>query len=339
MITRTSAALLLGVSLTAVASSSAQDLTGTIVASNMTTSTVSLIDVATGRSVATLETAVAPHEVAVSHSGRWAVVAEYGDRSAVGHSLLVIDLRSGAMARRIDLGELKRPHGVRFLPGDRQLVVTSEVAKVIALVDFESGEVARTIETGAAASHMIATTANGDRAFVTNIVPGSVSVFDLGRATRTAVHEVGTMVEGIAATPDGHEVWAGGNRSNQVHVVDPSSGQVVATIPGFGMPYRIAITPDGQRAVVTDPGAEQIHIVDVASREITRTIDVPAVNGSPASPQGVTLAPDGRHAVVTLKGANQVVLLDIPSARIVATFATGGGSDGVGFSSTVVQGR
>ncbi|MGE0553178.1 MAG: YncE family protein [Gemmatimonadales bacterium] len=339
MISRASATVLLGATLTAWASGSAQSLTGTIVASNMTTSTVSLIDAATGRTVATLETAVAPHEVAVSHDGRWAVVAEYGDRSAVGHSLLVIDLTSGAMARRIDLGELKRPHGLRFLPGDRRLVVTSEVARVIALVDFESGVVATTIETGANASHMVATTASGERAFVTNIVPGSVSVFDLGQETRTALHEVGTMVEGIATTPDGREVWAGGNRSSQVHVVDPASGEVVATIPGFGMPYRIAITADGERAVVTDPGAERIHVVDVASRRIAATIDVPAVNGAPASPQGVTLVPDGRHAVVTLKGANQVVLLDIPAARIVATYATGGGSDGVGFSPVVVTPR
>jgi len=339
MMIRTSAIAFLVATLTPWASGSAQALTGTIVASDMNSSTVSLIDVATGRIVATHQTAVAPHEVAVSHDGRWAVVAEYGDQRAIGHSLLVVDLSNGTMARRIDLGELKRPHGLRFLPGDHRLLVTSEVAKVIALVDFESGEVAKTIETGAEASHMVTTTENGERAFVTNVVPGSVSVFDLERETRTAVYPIGTMVEGIAATPDGREVWAGGNQSNQVHVVDPSSGKVVAVIPGFGMPYRIAITGDGKYAVVTDPGSERIHVVDVASHRINTTIDVPAVNGVPASPQGVTLVPGGRYAVVTLQAANQVVLVDIPATRVVATFATGSGPDGVGFSPVVVNQR
>lgn len=237
----------------------------------MTAGSVSLIDVATGASVATLPTAVAPHEVAVSHDGKWAVVAEYGDRAAVGHSLLVIDV------------------------------------------------------------------ARGTRAFVTNIRPGSVSVFDLDSRVRTGLHAVGTLVEGIAVTPDGREVWAGGNTSKLIHIVDPTSGAVTGTIAGFGMPYLIAITPDGRRAVVTDPGDEKTHVVDVAARRITAAIEVPAVNGDPASPQGVTLSPDGRFAVVTLKGANQVVWVDLATDRITARFATGGGSDGVGYSPVVAH--
>ncbi len=309
-----------------------QGLKGTIVSSNMTASSASLIDAATGTSLATFPTAVAPHEVAISHDGRWAVIAEYGDRGAVGKSLLVIDVPARAIARRIELGTLTRPHGIAFLPGDTQLVLTSEATGVIALIDFASGSVAGTIETGAKLSHMIALSADGKKAFVTNVSPGSISVFDLATRTRTGVHSVGTLVEGIAVTPDGREVWAGGNTSKTVHIIDPVSGAVTATIAGFGMPYRIAITPDARTAVVTDPGDERIHLVDVGTRRITTTIDVAAVNGQPASPQGVTLTPDGRTAIVTLKGSNQVVLVDIARARITATYATGGGSDGVGYS-------
>jgi DNA-binding beta-propeller fold protein YncE len=316
-----------------------QVVTGTIIAANMTAGSVSLIDAATGKTVATLLTAVAPHEVAVSRDGRWAVVSEYGNQTAIGNSLLVIDIVAGAVARSIDLGALKRPHGMRFLPGDRRLVVTSEAAGVIGLIDFPSGTVAATIETGALLSHMIAVSADGKRAFVTNVRPGSVSVFDLEARIRTGLHSVGTLVEGIAVTPDGREVWAGGNISKTIHVVDPASGAVIATIAGFGMPYRIAITPDGRRAVVTDPGEEKIHVVDVPGRRIIATVDVPPVNGTAASPQGVTLSPDGLLAVVTLKGANQLVILDIVSARITATYATGGGSDGVGFSRAVARAR
>lgn len=316
-----------------------QHPTGTIIASNMTTGTVSLIDAASGVTRATLPTAVAPHEVAVSHDGRWAVVAEYGNREAVGHSLLVIDVARGVAARTLDLGDLKRPHGVKFLPGDRRLVLTSEALGVIAIVDFATGAVETTIETGAPLSHMIALAPDGKRAVTTNIRPGSVSVFDLEKRTRTGLHEVGTLVEGVALTPDGRQVWAGGNTSKTVHIVDLADGKVAATIPGFGMPYRIAITPDGRQAVVTDPGSEKIHLVDVATRRVTTTIDVPAVNGAAASPQGVTMAPDGRVALVTLKGANQVVLVDLAAGRIMATYATGGGSDGVGFSPVVTAAR
>lgn len=312
---------------------------GTIVTANMTAGTASVIDVETGRSVATLPTGGVPHEATTSHDGNWAVISVYGNRTEIGHSLLVIDVRKAAIARTIELGDLTRPHGVRFLPGDRQLVLTSEASNRIAVIDFATGAVDTTIATGEKFSHMIAVTPDGRRAFVTNVSPGSISAFDLTTSTRTGIHPVGTLVEGIAVTPDGREVWAGGNQSQQVHVLDTKTGTVSATIGGFGMAYRIAITPDGRQAVVSDPGNEKIHLVDVGQRAITTTIDIPAVGGQPASPQGVTISPDGSTALVTLKQASQVVLVDLALGQVVRTLATGGGSDGVAFSPVVAAPR
>jgi DNA-binding beta-propeller fold protein YncE len=313
----------------------AQATSGTLVASNMTTGTAQLIDAATGQSLAVFPTAVAPHEVAISRDGRWAVVAEYGDRNGVGKSLLVLDVERGVVARRLEIASLPRPHGLAFLPGDRELVVTSEVNGVLGIVDFASGAVTGTIETGGQTSHMVAVTPDGRVAATTNLRSGSVSIFDLATRSRRAVYPVGTAVEGIAVTPDGREVWAGANSAKQVIIVDAASGKTAA-IEGFGFAYRIAITPDGRTAVVTDPGNEQVHLVDVAGRTIRTSIPVAAVGGQPASPQGVTLLPDGRTAVVTLKGANQAILIDLATARVVQTVTTQGGSDGIGFS--VVRG-
>ena len=315
----------------AAVDATAQATAGTLVASNMTTGTAQLIDASTGQSLGVFTTAVAPHEVAMSSDGRWAVIAEYGDRNGVGQSLLVLDVGRGAVARRIDIPALTRPHGIAFLPGDRELVVTSEVKGVIGIVDFASGAVTATIETGGQTSHMVTVTPDGRVAATTNLRSGSVSVFDLVTRTRRAVHPVGTAVEGVAITPDGREVWAGANSAKQVIVVDAETGKTTA-IDGFGFAYRIAITRDGRTAVVTDPGSEQVHLVDVAGRAIRASIPIAPVGGQPASPQGVTLLPDGRTALVTLKGANQAVLIDLASARVVQTVATQGGSDGIGFS-------
>ncbi|HYV96031.1 MAG TPA: hypothetical protein VE967_01100, partial [Gemmatimonadaceae bacterium] len=58
----------------------AQRPTGTLVASNMNDNTATLIDAASGRVLATLPTGEGPHEVAISHDGRWAVVSNYGVR-------------------------------------------------------------------------------------------------------------------------------------------------------------------------------------------------------------------------------------------------------------------
>ena len=94
-----------------------------------------LVALDTGRSVATLPTGHAPHEVAVSADGRTAVVANYGDRERSGDSLTVVDLRARKVARTIDLGEHRRPHGLTFVARSMVAVSTS-TALASRLVDW-----------------------------------------------------------------------------------------------------------------------------------------------------------------------------------------------------------
>ena len=108
--------------------------TGTVIVANMGDNTATLIDVASKRVVATLPTGNGAHEVAVSNDGRWAVVSNYGVRGAPGNSLTVIDIGSASVARTIDLGEFRRPHGSTFLPGDSLFAVTSEMSRAVVLV-------------------------------------------------------------------------------------------------------------------------------------------------------------------------------------------------------------
>jgi DNA-binding beta-propeller fold protein YncE len=317
--------------------------TGTVVTANMTAATASIVDLASGAAIATVPTGEGPHEVAISNDGRWAVVSIYGNRASIGHSLLVLDLTGAGAPRPIELGELKRPHGMRFLPGDRQIVVTSEATQQIVLVDFVKGTIDTTLVTGQALSHMVAITADGRRAFTTNVAPGTVSVFDLEKRALLRTVTVGTRVEGIAATPDGSQLWLGANEAKVVIVVDPNAGTEIGRLDGFGMAYRIAITPDARTAVVSDPGAERIHLVDVATRRIRTTIPVPPLavgaggDTTVSSPQGVTLSRDGKWAFVTLKAAGRVAIVDVAGGRIVGTVPVGGGSDGVGYSPLIAR--
>ena len=65
---------------------------GTLVASNMNDHTATVIDAASGRVLATLPTGEGPHEVAISHDGKWAVVSNYGVRGKPGNCITVIDI-------------------------------------------------------------------------------------------------------------------------------------------------------------------------------------------------------------------------------------------------------
>jgi DNA-binding beta-propeller fold protein YncE len=314
-------------------------LAGTVIVANMGDNTATLLDVASKRVVATLPTGNGAHEVAVSHDGRWAVVSNYGVRGAPGNTLTVIDVPAATVARTIDLGDFKRPHGSAFLPGDSVFVVTSEVSKAVVLVDFRQGTVVGSIPTNHPASHMLAMTADARRIYTSNVADGTVSELDVPGRKFVREFTVAPAVEGIAVTPGGDQVWVGSNQAKTVTVVDPGAGSNVATIAGFGMPYRLAVTPDSRTVVITDPPNAVVRIIDRATRKDRAIVKIPAEGvaataefpGSP-SPDGVILSRDGRTAFVALQGSSRVAMIDIATATVVGYMPTGAGPDGIAYS-------
>ena len=65
---------------------------GTLVVLNKGAATASFIDVASGEMLGTAPVGVGPHEVVISSDGRWAVSANYGQRTG-GNTLSVIDIK------------------------------------------------------------------------------------------------------------------------------------------------------------------------------------------------------------------------------------------------------
>ena len=239
----------------------------------MNAASVSIVDVGSGRTIATVPTGEGPHEIAVSGDGRRAVVSVYGNRTAVGTSLLLIDLATPTVTRAIELDPgNQRPHSLAFLPGDRTLLVTGERAQRVLAVDIESGAIDTSIVTGQATTHMVARTRDGTRAFTTKIAAMSVSAIDVRTRTVSGTFPVGARIEGIAVTPDGSDVWVGGNESHAVYVLDGATGAMTHSIDGFGMAYRIGITPHARTAVIS----ARVAVVDIAAAKIIPTLPVGA---------------------------------------------------------------
>jgi YVTN family beta-propeller protein len=313
--------------------------TGTLVVSNMQDNTATVLDVATGRVLATLPTGEAPHEVAVSHDGRWAVVSNYGVRERPGNSVTVIDIQGLTVARTITLTDYRRPHGMAFFPGDTLIAVTSAAAQAVLMVNVRDGRVVAAIPTKGRATHMLAMAAAGDRIFTANIADGTTTHLDVARRDAVSVIPVGRQPEGIAISPDGNTVWVGSNRDSIVVIVDARRAAATDTIRGFGMPYRLAISPDSRLAVITDPVKAQVRIFETASRRERFAIAIPRdslvataeVAGSP-SPEGVAFSRDSRWAFVTLQGRNRVATVDVERGVIVGYAPTGSWSDGIGYS-------
>jgi len=329
---RTTAVVTAGLVLTLATSAAAQapDLTGTLVVVNKGASSVSIIDVASGRGLAVLPTGAGPHEVAISSDGRTAVVTDYGARQP-GNSLTVIDVQDIEVTRTIDLGAHERPHGIAFLPGDDRVVVTSEATGSVIVVDIENGRIDDSLPTAQAGSHMLALPGPAASIWTSNVRDGTVSEIDMSTGATARIIEVPAQPEAIGVTPDGIEVWVGSNQNGTVSVVDSKDGSVSQALDGFGWPYRVLFTPDGETALIPDLRGEELRVVDRESRSVRHVIPL-----SGGAPQGVAVTPDGRIAFQSLSDRARVIIIDLESGEILSQVSTGQGPDGVAYSPIVV---
>ena len=329
-------ALVAALAVALVASSPARaqvaGLTGTLVVTNKGPSTATIVDVATGTTLATLPTGNGPHEIVISRDGRTAVVTDYGTGQAPGSTLTVIDVAGLRVARTIPLATYTRPHGIVFLPGDSLVAVTSEATRTVVVVHVRSGEIVKAVSTEKIGSHMVGVATDGVRAWTGDIGSNTVTELDLrtGRARRSI--EVPAQPEAISVTADGSEAWVGSNATGRVSVVDTRTGSVVTAAEGLGWPYRVLFSPDSRLALIPDYRGEELRFLERASRKELGRL---ALAG--AGPQGIAITPDGRYVLLSLSREARVAIIDVARRTVSGHLRVGETPDGVVYTTFVVS--
>ncbi len=308
---------------------------------NKTDSSVSILDLSTGKLRATVPVDPGPHEIEVFADGRMAAVASYGTRDQPGRIVSIIDPVSAKVVSRVDVGEGSRPHAIRALP-DGRLLVTAEGRRELVVVDPRTAKVTARFGTGKDVSHMVAASPDGRRAYVTSLTGGSVTVIDLVASKVVKDVPTGKGAEGLDATPDGREVWVANRDANTITVIDVKTLAPVFTIKAAEFPIRVKITPDGRRALVAFTGSGDVRVYDTATRVEAARIPIgrEAVEGSEnrvfqkrfgtsPAPVGLLVAPDGKRAFVSATHADVVAVIDLEKMRIDDAWTTGREPDGL----------
>lgn len=322
------AALLLVVTTSALAQ--APSLRGTLVVTNKTPGTATIIDVASARILATLPTGNGPHEVVMARDGALAVVTDYGAQ-VPGSTLTVIDVPRLAVARTISLGEYRRPHGIVFLPGDTLVAVTSETHKAVLTVDVRRGTIVRVAMTNQLGSHMVGVVANGTRGYTGDIGSNTVTELDLVSGAVLRRFDVPAQPEAVNVTADGREVWVGSNATGKVSAIDLSTGAVTTAAEGFSWPYRVLFTPDAATVLLPDYRGNALRFVERTSRRELGRLDLAG-----AGPQGITFGEGARVAFLSLSNEGRVAVVDVASRRVVGHIGAGDTPDGVAWAPRVV---
>src|SRR5215470_2471402 len=144
---------------------------------NKSEATLAIVDTTSGRLLAKVPTGDFPHEVAASNNGRLAFVTNYGD-GRPGNTLSVIDVAARKELRRVDLGTLRRPHGITVVDG--KAVFTAEDARQVARYDPSTKRIDWRFDTGQDVTHMVLASRNGRMLFTSNIGSNTIGIIEQG---------------------------------------------------------------------------------------------------------------------------------------------------------------
>jgi YVTN family beta-propeller protein len=286
-----------------------------------------IVDPLSGKVVARVGVGQGPHEVAVSSDGKFAFVGNYGQQTP-GNTISVIDLPAQAELHRVDLGPLRRPHGMLFVDG--KLYFTAEVNRLIARYDPVANQVDWLFGTGQATTHMLIANADVSLIFTSNIGSNTISAIErvAGPAgwSETAI-PVGKGPEGIDWSPDGKEVWTATGGDGGVSIVNVASKKVTETLMvGSKRTNRLKFTPDGKLVLLSDSEGDQLVVLDRATRKERARLKLGR------SPEGILITPDGSRAYVAQEGANDIAVIDLKTLAVSGHISPGNGPDGMAWA-------
>ena len=270
------------------------------------------------------------HELAISADGRWALGSAYGGPGQ-GHQpadnrVFVLDLPAGKRHRIIDLGTSKRPNDLAFLGTTTTAVATTEVPAQLLRLDAESGAV-QAFALEHKTNHMLALAPDHRSCFVSHVMPGGVTRFDLTTGTTSAHGTLPVGAEGIACTGTGDalRLWIGCNRAGKLVVVDGTTLKVLHELERPGFPLRVKASPDGTRVAVSCPLSGEVVIHDAKDPQQVTTIDLRAQLELAVQPTSIAFSPDGKQLLVVANGeTDHVVAIDVASAKVTAKLVAAG---------------
>lgn len=128
----------------------------------------------------------------------------------------------------------------------------------------------------------------------------------------------------ITVAPAAAQTLIVANKSDDtVDLVDPSTGESLATIPTGNAPHEVEASPDGTIAVVADYGdrpspGSTLTIIDLTKKKVVRKIDL----GGHRRPHGLAWL-EGNRVAVTTEESQHLLVVDVSKGTIVSAIPTG----------------
>lgn len=212
---------------------------------------------------------------------------------------------------------------LRVDPVARRIYVAHE--KRFDVIDADTGKKIGEIAP-ATRAHGVALAPESGHGFASSGIDDTITMFDLKTlATIKTIKSTGSNPDAIEYDPQSKRIYTGNHGGGGITVIDPVSGDIVATIAIEGK--LEAIDFDGR-------GQGFVNVEDKSSVAVfdTKTLKPKALWSSAPGEGGTGLAVDAKnHRVFSACANNKVVVLDSDTGKVVATPASGEDPDGLVF--------
>jgi len=327
-----------------------------LVTVNQTSHSISLIDVAAGRTVHELTCDTHPSKVALSGDGQHLVVTS-SHRGTVA-KVAIKDKRL-SLVKSVAVGH--QPIGVAALPGTQRvfvgLVATGEVAEV----DLKKGVVLRQFPVGKWPRYL-AVSPNGKRLAIGLSGESKIAVHDVASGKQLYYEPLigGINLGHMQCSNDGKYVyfpwmvyrsnpitqfnirkgWVLASRIGRVRLDGSSYREAISLdVPGKAVadPHGLAFSPNEKRLVVAASGTHELLVYrnadlpyvasggpgDLIDRKLLRERDLFYRIELGGRPMGVTIADDNRTAFVANHLRNSVQVVDIEAREVKSEITLG----------------
>ncbi|MGO9211170.1 MAG: beta-propeller fold lactonase family protein [Terriglobales bacterium] len=160
---------------------------------------------------------------------------------------------------------------------------------------------------GAPSASPVFAAAAGVKLFVTEPGLAPPSVADVSAASNSvSLHiPVGTNPVALVATPDGTQLYAINQGSNNVTVIFPATDQVVGLpIPVGASPVWGAVSSDGTHVFIVNQGSNTVSVIDTTTDTVISTLPVGA------GPNYITYQATLNRAYVTSPAGNSLSIIN-----------------------------
>jgi YVTN family beta-propeller protein/probable HAF family extracellular repeat protein len=288
---------------------------------NFGSNNVSVIDVPSSLTVATIPVGAGPYGAAISPDGTQVYVS-----NANGDSVSVIATASNTVSATIQVQS--SPTNVAFTPDGSEAFVANSGSSSVSVIDTASQTVVATVPVGSLPYAVaMVVTSNGTFAYVTSAVANNVSVISVASNMVIQTINVGSYPVGAAAAPNSSLVYVVNQSSNNISVISVATNTVIATIPIGIFPIYAAFTPDSSTVYVTNYDSATVSVIDTASSTVIATV------AGFTHPFQVALTTDGAYAYVTDTSADKAFVVTTATNTITQSIPVGTIPNGIAIAS------